>query len=98
MQSITNSCSFFSLPWAEDKPFLSGNLYLAKKRFTNVTQKLLVNKIYEKYKEVFISQLDDKILEKVAEFEISFYGYYLHHRPVAKIIAPLQFVHCVTHQ
>lgn len=73
-----------SLPWAEDKPPLPDNLCLAKKRLTNVTQKLLASNIYEKYEEVLLGWLGDKIIEEVPECERSFYGHYLPHRPVIK--------------
>ena len=61
-----------SLPWAEDKPPLPDNLYLAKKRLINVTNKLLTNNLYEKYEEVLLGWLGDKIIEEAPECEKSF--------------------------
>ena len=61
-----------SLPWAEGKPPLPDNLYLVKKRLTNVTNKLLANNLFEKYEEVLSGWLGDKIIEEVPECEKSF--------------------------
>ena len=60
------------------------NLYLAMKRLTHVTNKLLANKLNEKYEEVPLGWLGDKSIQAVPEYEKPSYGLYLFHRPVIK--------------
>ena len=42
------------------------------------------NNLYEKYEEVLLGWLGDKIIEEVRECEKSFFGHYFPHRPVIK--------------
>lgn len=54
-----DNCYEVLLPWAEDTQHLPDNLNLAKKKLTNVTNKLLANNLYQEYEKVLLGWLND---------------------------------------
>ncbi|XP_015120370.1 uncharacterized protein LOC107043389 [Diachasma alloeum] len=72
------------LPWKETHPPLTDNRGMAEKRLAGVLNKLQSSNFLSDYQEVFNNWLEEGIIEKVPDHEVSKDSYYLPHRPVIK--------------
>ena len=72
------------LPWIEDHAPLPTNREIAEKRLEPTIKRLKKDGLLNDYDQVFKDWLNEGIIEKVCESEVSNNGHYLSHRAVVK--------------